>query len=839
MNEKKALLEKKKLFQIIYRMLIIAAVILTAFLWKSTAEIPITSETDATVELTATNSQLQQSWQATSKNITGFSLQVDLEQSHDLQGDLIVSMRDGEKIIWRENICLDQMQGKDTIGAVFDLQKLELGKRYYFDLEMSKASVQTVLALKSNSDYAGLKIDGKEIPGALGGIIQFRRANNIAWILRIFIIFGGISMFWSLLFNRKFEEVLAFTVGTIFIFLYLFGIMGVLKWGILVLCITGCVLFLMVPYLMTIRNCRLNEIISPGMAAFWGLFLLYFVLDRNVVAGKVDDLNHWQLCVRDMWYSDSYPFHFNSNVFMKRYTPGFATIEYLFIYLYGAYREGFIMLACHSIGFSMLSILYAGINWKTCHKTLPVTIMIAGLPLLIYQSHYGILYVDAYLGMIGAYILICYFKEKYSRFNLIRITVATMFLVMIKEMGLVIAGTIYAIIFMDLWLRNRAICRLWADCRFRNYVKSGFVAASMFVTWQVYIVIAGKKYGYTDSFNNILSLFGIAKGRIPIEETAIQLASLNDQGIMYHAVVKAEEAAQIADATPLQTIKDMIYWFIAEREFFNQSYLGITILILILFAMIGAGGVYRRLDIPIKRIAVGLLMGTALYTCFLVLCYIFLFKEASSIPAARRYMGSYLMLFMITLCGILVVKANEAASSGMWRQQLTWGVALLMLFTIPRDHNFYTTEENFGGYFATWKNHQTIGEVFNSFADKKEKVYFVEYQNSDLVPQYDYLTFANAVVPNQTQGLWGGWKPVAGPTERYKQYTVSLGMTEWKQMLLSEYTYVYLRSVDDYFITNYGKLFADPGEIETGGIYRVYQGDTDACLKRIAYKNLE
>lgn len=167
------------------------------------------------------------------------------------------------------------------------------------------------------------------------------------------------------------------------------------------------------------------------------------------------------------------------------------------------------------------------------------------------------------------------------------------------------------------------------------------------------------------------------------------------------------------------------------------------------------------------------------------------------------------------------------------------GVALLMLFTIPRDHNFYATEENFGGYFTTWKNHQTIGEVFNSFADKKEKVYFVEYQNSDLVPQYDYLTFANAVVPNQTQGLWGGWKPVAGPTERYKQYTVSLGMTEWKQMLLSEYTYVYLRSVDDYFITNYGELFADQGEIETGGIYRVYQGDTDVRLKRIAYKNLE
>ena len=107
------------------------------------------------------------------------------------------------------------------------------------------------------------------------------------------------------------------------------------------------------------------------------------------------------------------------------------------------------------------------------------------------------------------------------------------------------------------------------------------------------------------------------------------------------------------------------------------------------------------------------------------------------------------------------------------------------------------------------------------------------------MPQYDYLTFANAVVPNQTQGLGGGWKPVAGPTERYKQYTVSLGMTEWKQMLLSEYTYVYLRSVDDYFITNYGELFVDQGEIETGGIYRVCQGDTDVCLKRIAYKNLE
>lgn len=842
MNSKKVKLAGKEWISISIQMILVGIVILVGFLWKSPSEIPIASDTDAVIEMTADQNILIQSWQATSKNIIGFSIPVDRTASNHLTGSLSISLKEDADA--KENVCqgiieLSAVDAGEEAKAVFQKAKLELGKRYYFVLELTGVEKDTSLVLRTNSEYGGMILGGKEISGAVAGDIEFERTNNIAWLIRILVVFGAIAGLFMAIFDRRFEETIALSFGCVFLYLYIWGVFERLEWGVISLCILSALIALALPYLLKVKKRRISDMISPGMIAFFVLFFVYFILDRNVVAGKVDDLNHWQLCVRDMWYFNSYPFHPGSTVFVMRYTPGFATIEYLFTYLYGAYREGIVMLACHAIGFAMLSILCTKITWKSCHKVLPVTVLIAGLPLLIYQSHYGILYVDAYLGIMGAYMLICYFTEEFSAFQTIRIGTASVFLAMTKEMGLAIAGTVYVIIFMDLCLKNRKLKNLIRDKRLWSYVKSGCLTLLTFLSWQIYIAVVGRKYGFTDSFNNILSLFGIAKANVPVENKVIEIASLTDSGVLQEVALQAEEAAQIANATPVQTVKDMLHWLLFEREFFNQSYLGITIIILLLCAAVGLGGVYKKLNIPIKRVVTGLLLGTGIYAAFLVVCYIFLFSEASSIPAARRYMGSYLLLFMITLCGILIVKSNEADAGGLWKQQLTWITALFILLNIPADHHFYTTEENFGEYFSTWKNHQTIGEVFNSFADKSEKIYFVEYKNSELVPQYDYLTFANAVVPNQTQGLWGGWKPVVSESERYKQYTVQYDEGEWARLLEDQYTYVYLRYVDDYFIDNYGNLFENTDDIVTGNIFRICKNGGEISLRKIAYKNLE
>lgn len=821
---------------------VVLAAVLFAVFAKTEERETIVSRTDAAVIMTGEQNTLTQAWQAQSKNIIGFELQTDPNQSQNLSGSIKLALK--EERGSADGLCSAEV-GLDAAAGdgsyVFELPRtsLELGRRYYFEIELS-AQPDTELAILSNSSYGGLAIEDEEVQGAVAGTVLYKTPGNIVWLLRIILMFTGISIILALFFNRRFEEVLGTAFGVVFLYVYIFGCFEQLEFGVQSLYIISMIAALFCPLLMQIKGRKMKDIITPGMIAFWGLFFLYFILDRNVVAGKVDDLNHWQLCVRDMWYFDSYPFHTGTTVQFSRYTPGFATIEYLFLYLYGTYREGILMLACHTIGFAMLSILYSGVRWKQCHKVIPLTWLIAALPILVYQSHYGIMYVDAYLGIVGAYLMICYFTEEHSIFNLVRITIGSVFLIMIKEMGLIIAGTVYLMILLDILYKNKSIKLFIKDRYTLKYIISGCVSLVSFATWHVYINIVGTKYGLVQ---NAYALFKTLDSSAADNtwQSGVMLASASDS-----VAVPASLSTQLAqteqivvNATVMETVREMVHWLLREKTFIGGSYAELTLLVILLCSAIGMGGLYQKLQLPMKRIIGYLLMGTMLYAAALVVCYIFLFHEASAIPAARRYMGSYLLAFLIAVAGIMIVRVNMWEEKQGWKQPLIWILSFFIILNVPDNHDYYSTAENFGAYFTTWQYHQTIGEVFRSFADKNEKVFYVEYADSELVPEYNRLTFMNAVIPNNTQGLAVGRKPVVSDESPFINSTVKYSREEWTQLLREQYSYVYLRSFDDYFVINYGDLFEDENQIADGGIYSVnVTGDGDVLLKQIAIKDL-
>ena len=825
------------------------AVILVLVLFAGFAKIDsrqeIVSQTDGVTIMTGEENTLTQAWQAESKNITGFELHTDIDQNRNLSGNIRLSLkeeREGENSLCSAEVGAETAAGDGSY--MFELPRtcLELGRRYYFELELT-SQPDTELAILSNSSYGGLAIEGEEVRGAVAGTVVYKTPGNAVWLVRIFLMFTGISVILAIFFNRRFEEVLGMAFGIVFLYVYVFGCFEQLEFGVQSLFTISMLAVLCCPLLMQIKGRKIKDIITPGMVAFWGLFFLYFILDRNVVAGKVDDLNHWQLCVRDMWYFDSYAFHPGTTVQFSRYTPGFATIEYFFLYLYGTYREGILMLACHTIGFAMLSILYTGVRWRQCHKVIPLTWLIAAFPILIYQSHYGIVYVDAYLGIIGAYLLISYLTEEHSTFNLVRITIGSIFLIMTKEMGLVIAGTVYLMILLDILYKNKSIMLFVKDRHTLKYVISGCISLISFTTWHAYINIVGTKYGLVQNAYSLFRRFLSGSTKDNIMQSSALLASASNS-VTVHAssstqIVQTQQT--VVNATAMETIKEMIRWMFFGKEFIGGSYAELTLLVILLCAAIGIGGLYQKLKLPMKRIMAYLLTGTILYTAALVVCYIFLFHEDSAIPAARRYMGSYLLAFLITVAGIIVVKINmwEEKEKQGWKQPLVWIVCLFIVLIVPDGHEYYSTAENFGAYFTTWQNHQTIGEVFRSFADKDEKVFYVEYSDSNLVPEYNRLTFMNAVVPNRTQGVNAGRKLVVSEDHPFINSTVKYSREEWAERLKEQYSYVYLRTVDDYFVINYGALFEDCNQIVNGGIYSVNDTeDGGILLKQIAIKDL-
>lgn len=833
-------------------MLTFAALLMVcvAFFWKSEASSPVCSTHDDAVLMSGDVDEITQTWEADKKNITGITLYSDCDNCTDLIGTMTVSISYDDKVLSTGSVDLKDFSSSDQINIPMDNVNLELGNRYVIDFKLDGISDGTKLSLQSNADYSGLTrlSDGNEVEdvsgedsGALAVDIKYARSSNIAWMLKLIVVFGAFAALFSIIFNRSAAETIAMSTAAIFIILYLFGIFGALLVGVRAVIVLSAVIFICIPYLMNIRNRSLSSIISPGVIAYIVLLAIYFVLDRNAVAGKVDDLNQWQTCVRDMWYSGSYPFHAGSFVEFKRYTPGMGTLEYFITYLYGDYREGIVLFACHSIGFAFMSVFYSGITWKGWHKTIPATAVIAAVPILIYQSHYGIMYVDSYLGMVGAYLFIIYFSEnKQSIYKVLSIVLGAIFLSMIKEIGLVIAGIMFLVILIDLWYHDSK--RKWKSLIGNKYTGRFFAGAlitiAIFVSWEIYCSVNGEGNAFSTVFKSVVPQSWLTSinnfiSNFQVTVLAAEANVVNNNGILQYANGKAV-------VTPVIVLRSLGAFIIKDHEFLGLSFAGIIVLLSAVCLLLRLGGLFKRLNLRIRAVLAYTLLGSILYSLFMAVCYIFLFSEDSPIPAARRYIGTYVLVYIIAIVGVIFVSGNYVESINSWKQQIAWLLGACVVLEVPAGHPYRTGEDVMGNYYTIWQNHQSIGEVFRSFAQKDEKVYYVAYKDSDMVPQYDYLIFYNAVAPNLTQGLGAGWKPVEEIPDDYGMYYVKLSCDEWAQLLADNYSYVYLQNVDDYFCEHYGDLFEDKSEICDGGTYKV-QTDNEANTKliKIAYENLD
>lgn len=779
--------------------------------------------------------ELSQTFEANTKNLTGIELFTDPGQNRDLTGQMQIEVLDDSKVLAAATIPLSEFGEAEQVKIPLSKIHLELGRRYSISLKLLETDEETTLALKYNANYAGMtrywdgqaqypdENSGNGSAGALGITLLYRHTSNPAFLAKIAIIFGAAAAIFALWSGRPLIDGIALSTGAVFLLLYLSGIFGFLLPGVWLIQAAACVLFVCLPYLLQIKGVKLKDFITPGAIFYLLVLAAYFLFDRNMVTGKVDDLNQWQTCVRDLWYSDQYPFHQGSFLAFPRYTPGMGTLEYFILYLYGSFREGVILFACHSIGFAYLSILYSRITWKEWHKCIPVSALVIAFPLLIYQSHFGILYVDAYLGIAAGYLFVLYFTAAKSGYKTAAILLGTFFLSMIKEVGFAMAGIFYLCVLLDLWHHDakKKWKRLWSLPQTRQYLICAVLTILLFASWEGYCSVKGG----ASTFSAIEESVETTDGGVASDEND---TSLSDDGIL-----RNEDGTAVV--TPKIVLRAMAKFMVTDQAYLDFSYVGILALISAICMLLYWSGLFRKLQLRMRAVLLCGVFGSLLYTVMMMACYLFLFREASPIPAARRYMGTYLLTFLVAVIGVITVSANDSVRVH-WKQQLTWLLGIAVMLSVPRNHPFVGGDASIGSYAPTWEDHQSVGEVFRSFADKDEKIFYISYEDSKLVPQYDYLVFFNAVAPNLTQGLYGGWKPVEQESDLKEEgYRLVVTCKEYEKLLSEEYSYVYIQTAGSYFREHYSALFQDESEIKDGGIYRVTTEEGKTVLVPIAY----
>lgn len=146
-----------------------------------------------------------------------------------------------------------------------------------------------------------------------------------------FVILITPPLFLAVWWKRRFEETIALTAGGMILFMYVLGIIGLLKVSVyLILGITLALLILSAARIFREKTLKpLMLFFTPASLAFFLLyiFLLYIHYDR--LLHEYDEFTHWGDVVKAMCHIDAFATSPLSHSIFQNYVPGMAVFQYL------------------------------------------------------------------------------------------------------------------------------------------------------------------------------------------------------------------------------------------------------------------------------------------------------------------------------------------------------------------------------------------------------------------------------------------------------------------------------------------------------------------------------
>lgn len=778
----------------------------------------IVSNPDTYIEFNVQDEVIEQTWQPRSKMISGVSMPYRVLDGFTGDLELIIYNDDRSKeIVSRKGIEKTFETGEEgNVDFEFSKTKVVPGERYHITVRISSAAGNGKLEIPAGSNHGGCLVGGEDTQAGAAFILTFIKYNKIFWLGAVLFPMMAISLFGMTLMKRKFEEVIAGTVIFEGIILYVFALAEKLVWGIAAIYIMAAILFGVTLILSNKKQVEPKEWLSPGLFIFAAIFMLIVFADGNQLLGMRDDVRHWGPTVRDMFYYDSLAKHVNTTVILPRYLPFAALLEYLFVYMNGLFNEGIVMIAYHVMMLSMLiivckSLVMRGKRHKQIFKVISAIVIMVCVPVIFFPEAPSSIRVDPLQAVIMAYILICYYSERLSGYNCVRILEGFCALVLIKDIGLIFGGILALIILMDAMIsqiREKKL-EIW------KLLYPVFCVLMVMVLW-----IGWQKYLTIPLHDNNSSNIEVS------EATAYSASGISIGGII--DVLKGN-----GDSYQYQTTRRFLTELFDGNTFqimgIQVSFGDMLILICALLVSLVYFKYWDMKNYRIYSLCASILLGGLCLSMFLQTTYWFSFTKAEALQLASfdRYLAPYCCAILIFVLWLLYSEADSTSQRGERSSYLVAVVMLIMAISMPvggivtksMDMDGNTTRDMVYGY-------DQISEILRSVSKRGEKVQFICSESDG----YSEYIFRNEVCPLiSDHAMWkmvGSKEIYAREYERYKEET---GEDYWADVVsekelenhLKDFQYVVLFHADEAFKESYPKLFEKSGGIVDGSIYQV------------------
>lgn len=822
---------------------------------------PIVSHPDGQITFSMENNILEQTWQPTVKAITGISVPYLAEGDFSCKLQMQIFSDDYQKAV----IAPIQVEYTFTAGESgnidfkFRRTPLVLGERYRIQISMSDAPDEGKLQIISGSNYGGCSISGRKIGQAIALTITFAKYSRWFWLISVLLPLLSFSMLFMVLAGKKWEETVGLSLFLEGIILYCFGCLEHLIWGINIIYILSVVSMIIAIALFNIRNIRLKDLLSSGLWIYFVMFAVIIVSSSGDWLGHRDDLRHWGIAVRDMYYYDSFARHAGSTVILPRYLPFTAIIEYIYEYMNGMYSEDILLISYQTMLLSVLIIFCRLLRIKEAKKlAIPVMVTIICVPVIFFNNVSNSIMVDSLLAVVTAYILICYYIDKGSWFGKLRIVCALAALVLIKDVGLILAGMASLVMLGDTFV---------SQCRKREInIRELFYpiicicfALALYFSWQFYLSTPINNAGNRDNSDNreaeIVELTN-TQG-LELEKTESENVEITDKTEEERYVETAISASGVTFEGLLKIFwgEGEEYQYLVTRNFIIELFDGETyslgrlsfsfvdLMIVILFVVVSLGyfGFWRKDKIRVY-VFVSLLSGvSACLCCFLQVVYWFSFSiyEAIELTSFKRYLAPYACAVFIVALYLIYEKAGDTGFASAKVKYMVSAIAVFLVISMPvagiviegKDIEDNTTEKITYG-------HNEIAEILRTVARKGERAFFI-CSNSDGYSEY---VFRHAVCPVVSEHK--NWNIVSSQEIYFEQYKLYgkegiddnvaqiLSIEEWKKEL-KDCEYLVIFHADELFHKSYSELFKDSEQIEDGSVYQIVKDNEDISFDLI------
>ena len=609
----------------------------------------------------------------------------------------------------------------------------------------------------------------------------------------------GMAAGYSGLFKRKFAVMMPLSVFSSILILYVAGLFGHMKLGVIIFLGVSGFLFLAGLTKSIIRREMkdyVSNVLNFGFVVFLAaLVLIYYMTDGRLLS-RFDEFTHWGLTVKNYMIFDGFANIKGSTTHGAGYQPGISLFCYLFTSLRDQVNECDMLKGMDVFMVAMLLPIFRRINWKRFIFGIFLIPFVLFAPWLFasYIIPYNTLYIDAAMAATFAFLLYHYYTSNQDKVTYFILGMGSAVMILIRPGSEAFALMLLIMIVIDILLFKRdefgKLCR-----------KSGWMMPIFYVVISVASYLSWRLF---TSANKMMQVFDYIE---PSGQEGSSSGTITSNFIA--ALTRVPENA---------TIKiSFVVWLI-------------VLAVMAFIVIILAKGAKERGRMIIMSIL--MLIGYILYAAALLYMYIHLFTayEGENLASFERYMFTFIMGSAIFFLYMIVEKIF-ARFGGFGNILILVPVAAVLIFTpwTRVTSDMFNCSETVEQTISKRADFYRFEEIAEEWDYEKDRVYFIAQDSNGFEYQQAYY-LATPVSLSYDYPM--GWS-LGFPYSDDDVWTIEMSQTDWEKALIDGgYTYVYLYNVDKQFRTRYGQMFEYETAISNNSAFKVEISGGHVVLKR-------